>query len=141
MPGPNQGIYGSMKFPPYRFTEYPKAVTRADGTKVRVESQREEIALTLDIGVAEAPAPNALQEQNVKLAQQVADMMEVVGRLQAQIQNQPEIVRQLRAERDELATKVGELSAQVIAGMKAKVEIEPEPVIEPKPTIVSRPTR
>ena len=75
MPGPNQGIYGSMKFLPYRFTEYPKAVTRADGTKVRVESQREEIALTLDIGVAEAPAPNALQEQNVKLAQQVADMM------------------------------------------------------------------
>lgn len=47
------GIYASMKFPPYRFQEYPKAVTAKDGTVRRVNNQREEMAVEAE------PAPEA----------------------------------------------------------------------------------
>lgn len=143
MPAPNQGMYGSMKFAPYSFKEYPKWVTREDGSKIIVLDQRSEMSLNIDRSIAPEPARSALQEQNITLAKQVGEMMETLAALRAQVEAKPEAMRRLEAENAELAKSVATLSRQIMDAGKAKPESELVAAdLEPtKPSpVLTRPT-
>lgn len=74
---PYRGVYEKLDFPVYKFAEFPKTVKDANGCKVTVRTQREELAIVAE-AAASAPndpvveAKNKLLDENVKLKQQLA---------------------------------------------------------------------
>ncbi len=43
------GIFATMKFPKYKFQEYPKRITKPDGSRVRVVDQADELRVKAEI--------------------------------------------------------------------------------------------
>ena len=64
--------YPTMEFPSYVYQEYPKWVPGANGEKVLVNNQSEELNAAVVVSASTAPDPVA-QERDA-LAQQTADL-------------------------------------------------------------------
>lgn len=43
------GVFATMKFPPYKFVEYPKWITKPDGTRMVVQDQSEELRIKAEL--------------------------------------------------------------------------------------------
>lgn len=85
MPEPYKGQFENIKFPPYKFREYPKWLYPKDKEPVLVESQKDEIEyLATDPSAAtsvNSPSSsdsskaamelNALRDQNLKMAEEL----------------------------------------------------------------------
>jgi len=70
---PYQGIYERMAFPPYRFSEFPKYVTRKNGERVIVKSRKEEIEIELEPEPTEGKAPDKVLAERDELAKRLAE--------------------------------------------------------------------
>jgi hypothetical protein len=91
-----KGIYGKIEFPPYKFAEYPKMVTLADGVTQRiVANQREELALIAELG------PDGMHQDPVVEAKIKAE--NEAGTLRAQLQKRDEEFAELKAKLDALS--------------------------------------
>jgi|FreactcultuFSWF8_1027224.scaffolds.fasta_scaffold00975_5 hypothetical protein len=70
-----KGVYAKINFPPYKFSEFPKAVKNWDGKTVIVNNQREELAHIASQPDAE-PDPVLVEKNNLaeQLAKQTVEM-------------------------------------------------------------------
>ncbi len=89
-------LYANMKFPPYVYREYPKWVTLADGSKVCVANQREELDALAD---APPPVPHPVVAERDELATQVAKGQEERDRLAKELEALNKELAALRASR------------------------------------------
>lgn len=64
------GVYGRMRFPPYKYNEYPKKMTKPDGTETAVFSQSEELAILSSAEAKALPDAPIVKELN-SLTQQL----------------------------------------------------------------------
>jgi len=67
-----------MKFPPYRFSEYPKWVRLKNGADLLVGNRKEEIDAELDKGLAEPPSAS---QREVHLAKELAEAQALIVEL------------------------------------------------------------
>src|SRR5258706_1028573 len=62
------GVFATMKFPKYKFQEYPKRITKPDGSRVRVVDQADELRVKAEIP-AERPQTEVERERNAVVAE------------------------------------------------------------------------
>ncbi len=83
------GIYASMKFPDYKYQEYPKWVVKNTGERIVVSNQAEELRVRSEIP-EERPQTevererNAISKERDELAQQIAKLHEEMSILKNQ---------------------------------------------------------
>jgi hypothetical protein len=80
---PFQGMYEKMSFAPYRFQEYPKWVTRKDGSRVVVSDQRQEMAIIAEPMPEAGQATASLEAQNAELAAKLFESEKALTELRA----------------------------------------------------------
>lgn len=71
MTRPFGGIYETMKFPPYRYAEYPKAVRAKDGTIRRAANLAEETKILLE-EAPEGETRESVESERDRLAAKLA---------------------------------------------------------------------
>lgn len=76
---PYQGVFEKLEFQPYKFAEYPKTVKDANGKRVTVKTQREELAIVAEAAASAPHDPvveqkNLLLDENARLKAQIAAM-------------------------------------------------------------------
>jgi hypothetical protein len=78
--------YRGIKFPPYKYQEYPKKLVRPDGTRVWVKDMREELAALQSPEFSSEPTQaeldmDKLRLENARQAQELATMKEQLATL------------------------------------------------------------
>lgn len=124
-------MYAAMKFPQYKFEEFPKWVTRYNGDRVVVNNQAEELRI-----VAEIPEARPLTELEGKLLDAERDRDEVAKALDKSQGEAATLQRQVAALMERLTTleaKSGPQPGDTMVPAAPAVAPPPVPPAEAKP--------
>lgn len=89
------GVFATMKFPPYKFQEYPKRITKPDGTRVRVLDQADELRVKAEI--PEARPQTEIERERDDIVVQRDQLANVVASKDAELARLREDMAKLQA--------------------------------------------
>jgi len=109
-----KGVFGNIKFAPYKFMEYPKWVRNASGEDVIVQNQREELAIVSMVPAGEVDP--VLTEKNRLLTIMDSKDAELIA---------------AEKERNELRTQLDETNKMLVEMGKALKALQPPAATQP----------
>lgn len=89
------GAFGTMKFPKYKYQEYPKRITAPDGTRVRVVDASDELRVKATLP-AERPQTEVERERDHIMVER-DDLAKVVAAKDAELAKLREMMAQAQA--------------------------------------------